>query len=129
MREKIEDIVKRYYELNESKKEFEKFSKNYRSSILDYLSEENVDNRSCGEYEIKRSIREKKSVDEEKLIQILQQTQNKKTLDKVLKTKIYVDDDKLEELLYNEIIDPRILAPAQEIKKEVVLQIIKKEKK
>jgi hypothetical protein len=137
--ESIKDEFETYYESNELKKKYDKITKELKPIILKMI--ENGKSKS-GVYEAKKIIKEKKSLNEESAINIikdfLKESRDKansntcaldtyselKKLD-LIKTKEYIDMDALERAIEKELIDPLILADAQDIQYIVELRVNK----
>lgn len=137
--ESIKDEFETYYESNELKKKYDKITKELKPIILEMIEK---GKSKSGVYEAKKIIKEKKSLNEESAINIikefLKESRDKansniyaldiyselKKLD-LIKTKEYIDMDALERAIEKELIDPLILADAQDIQYIVELRVNK----
>lgn len=137
--ESIKDEFETYYESNELKKKYDKITKELKPIILEMIEK---GKSKSGVYEAKKIIKEKKSLNEESAINIikefLKESRDKansniyaldtyselKKLD-LIKTKEYIDMDALERAIEKELIDPLILADAQNIQYIVELRVNK----
>lgn len=137
--ESIKDEFETYYESNELKKKYDKITKELKPIILEMIEK---GKSKSGGYEAKKIIKEKKSLNEESAINIikefLKESRDKansniyaldtyselKKLD-LIKTKEYIDMDALERAIEKELIDPLILADAQDIQYIVELRVNK----
>ncbi|MFW6246952.1 MAG: hypothetical protein ACOC22_02120 [bacterium] len=142
--ESKKDEITIYFDLNEKKKNYEKDLKDLKPKILKMVEDGRGNN---GIYEAIKTVREIKSLDEEKLLDTIKEflsnlkenirkneimgnpfidklEQYKALKDlKIIKTKEYVDDEALEKAIYNNLVDPKLLEPAQSIKESVVLTV------
>lgn len=131
------DELTLYYEANQQKKSSEDVLKSLKPTILKLIEEGKGNN---GLYEAIKTIRETKSLDEEKLLEIIKEFlsdlrfEANNNFDKmglyhslkllnIIKTKEYIDNEALEKAIYNNLIDPKLLEPAQSIKESVVLTV------
>jgi len=120
IRNKNVDVVEKYFNENERKKEAEKYLKETKPVILDKIEKGEELNPK---FEVKRTERETTSLNDNKLMEILE---SKGLGEGIIKTRKYVDMEALEDALYNEEIDPKLLEPAQEVRKSIALTVKKK---
>ena len=135
--ESKKDELTLYFEANTQKKSSEDTMKLLKPIILKSIEDGKGNN---GLYEAVKTVRETKSLDEEKLLEIIKEFlsdlrfEANDNSDKIraykilkdlniIKTKEYVDDEALEKAIYNNLIDPKLLEPAQSIKESVVLTV------
>ena len=113
-------LVKLYYAKNEIKKEVTKEVDALNKQIKELINEQ---------FEIEgiianKSIQERVSIDEDKLLEILDSCHHRDI--GLIKNKPYVDLEKLEKLIEEGEINPLLLSDAQVIKEVVTLNVSKK---
>jgi len=130
---KLSELVKEYYKHNETKKDLDKSLKIINAEIKKLMKGNNFE---VDDLIATKTIQERKSLNEEKLIECLKESEKKykiqnncrecSIINRVIKTREYVDTDELETIIHEELVDPKDLKEAQEIQEIVVLKVTKK---
>ena len=104
-------------------KELDEAIKKNVSFIKQRLIENELKNYETEQCKAVLTEQHKQSIDEDKLIQILKDNLEKDNLDKVVRTKLYVDYEALESLIYNGKISAEKIEPAQSTKTTYMLNV------
>ena len=127
--ETLEDMVKIYIgkkeELDPLKKQVDDYGKKIKIEMRNQdLTEVVVDGMKAS-----ITVTPKSDFNELQAIEILRKSLVPDLFEKCVKTKEYIDDDAFENLVYNHLVDPAILAPAETPKEPTITLRISKAKK
>lgn len=125
----LQQVIDSYYEQDAKKKALEKELKNKNIFIKNTMNEIGQDLFETDKCKATISYQNKISMDEDKVIEILEENCSKKELKNVIKTKKYVDYEALESLIYNGGIPAGKLEPAQNTNVITVLKVLPLKKK
>lgn len=120
----LDELIPMYAENKAELDQYKKTCDVQNATIKDTLKEMGIDEYSAGGYTVKRTVVERESMNEDRLIDILK----KHKVSDVIKTKEYVDMDALEKYLYNtEISDDMAgdLDSCREVKQTIQLRLSK----
>lgn len=124
------DLISRYYNNNENKKNFVKLVDKDNAQIKQIMLEGGLLNYEANGVKAVYGISKRFDFNEEILTALLKENLNEELLSKIVRTKEYLDYDALESAVYNKLIDPVLLQKAQTEKEVISLKISKvKEKK
>jgi hypothetical protein len=129
--DKLLQLIPEYGSHKSTLDEYDKICKSENAEIKRIMEEEGIDNMQAGGYKVTYSVKESNTMNEDKLLALLQ---NKVSAESgIVKTKKYVDMDALESAIYNGAIPKEVLIEmdnCREKKQTVSLRITKvKEKK
>lgn len=138
MRTKVEkntdrlfDLIPEYGSHKDTLDEYTKICKAENDEIKRIMTEEGADTVQAGGYKVTCSVRETVTMDEDKLLALLQDVKFKGK-SKIIKTKKYVDMDALESAIYSGAITQDLLVQmdkCRERKETVALRITKVKEK
>lgn len=126
----LNNLIPLYGVNKEAYDKYDKLCKSENAEIKAIMAECNMDSITVEGYKVTYSVSDRKSMNEDKLLELIQQNEN--LAYKVIKTKQYVDMDELEKAIYSGDIDEDTLAEMQkceEVKKVETLRITKKKEK
>ena len=124
----LDELIPMYAENKAELDKYVKMCKAQNADIKNRLEEMGEDEYTAGGYIVKRSVSERESINEERLLEMMK----KHNVPGVIKTKEYVDMDALEAYLYNVVMSTEMAADldsCREIKEVVQLRISKEKKK
>lgn len=124
----LDELIPMYAENKAELDKYDKMCKAQNADIKRQLEEMGEDEYTAGGYVVKRSVSERESINEERLLEMMK----KHNVPGVIKTKEYVDMDALEAYLYNVVMSTEMAADldsCREIKEVVQLRISKEKKK
>lgn len=124
MTEKLKILVDDYGELKVELDALKKDADEYNKCIKELMQTEGLKEFDTGRYKAVYQVRKSESLDEEKVIEILKSNGIKG----IVKTKQYVDEDALENAIYNGKLDSNIIKEINKTKitKESVALTIKR---
>lgn len=129
--DKLLQLIPEYGSHKSTLDEYDKICKSENAEIKRIMEEEGIDNMQAGGYKVTYSVRESNTMNEDKLLALLQDKVSAES--GIVKTKKYVDMDALESAIYNGAIPKEVLIEmdnCREKKQTVSLRITKvKEKK
>ena len=99
-----------------------KKSEPLETQIKDYARQNGLDTIKSNNWQANISVTPKTEFNEEKAIDILKLTLDKKVLNKIVKKKEYIDEDALEKAIYNGDVDASSLASCT-IQKEPTVRL------
>lgn len=129
------DLINDYGDRDTQIKSLKRLCDEEKEQIKEYLAEHGQDNYSTGHYTVSRIVAEQETLNEEKLLPILKSywaTTHGSVECPYIKTKEYIDMDKLEEAIYQKELTPNVLAEmdaCREVKTTVALRCKKNTKK
>ena len=97
----IDEYSEKKKEADRAKKEVDKIN----LQIKGMLEEVGLDEYSSESFTVTRSIINTDKIDEDRLINLLNSILTDEQKSEVIKTKLYLDLDKLEDMVYNRVID------------------------
>lgn len=103
----MEELIKKYHELNSKKKEYDKQRKKVSKEIQSYLDEQGLSKLETNNFKVTKIERNDNKIDEERLLEIIK----KHNIDAVKDT---VDEDKLEDLIDEGKIEEEVLEEISE---------------
>lgn len=127
-KETLEIILIRYARLKKEMDEIEKGVKEDNAKIKSEMVALGLAEFSAGGVKASISVTEKSDFNEEQAIEIIRTNVSPDIFPTVVKTKEYLDDDALEDLIYSKKIDAILLAPCTTIKPSVITLRIGKAK-
>ena len=131
MNEQLLQLIPEYGNHKAKLDEYDKICKTENAEIKRIMSEEGINNISSGGYKVSYSVSERQTMNEDKLLALLQDKVSAES--GIIKTKQYVDMDALESAIYNGSIPKEVIIAmdnCREKKQTVSLRISKvKEKK
>ena len=101
----IDEYSEKKQEADKAKKEVDKIN----LQIKGMLEEVGLDEYSSESLTVTRSIINTDKIDEDKLINLLDSILTDEQKSEVIKTKLYLDLDKLEDMVYNRVIDADVV--------------------
>lgn len=125
----IFSTINQFKELNDEKNRLGKQCTELSTKIKSYLVDNNLETLDTDLWTVTISRTKNQEVNEMYAIEILKQNLTEEQLKNVIKTKEYIDDDELEKLVYEKILDPKILEPTITPKDDTVRLTVKKRKK
>lgn len=129
--DKLLQLIPEYGSHKETLDEYDKICKSENAEIKRIMEEEGIDNMQADGYKVTYSVRESNTMNEDKLLALLQDKVSAES--GIVKTKKYIDMDALESAIYNGAISKEVLIEmdnCREKKQTVSLRITKvKEKK
>ena len=107
----LEELVPSYGENNTLKNQYSKICTEQSKQIKELMSQNKADSYTVNEWTAKVTMRESKSMNEDALLEYLKKSLTKEQLKelKIIKKKEYVDEDALENAIYNNLIDADIV--------------------
>lgn len=124
----LDELIPNYYANKQELDDYKKICDITNAKIKDLMLEAGEDEHTVGEYTAKRTVVEKESISEEKLMAVLR----KYNVPDVIKNKEYVDMDALEGYLYNNVMSTEFatdLASCKSVTEVVQLRVTKKKPK
>lgn len=127
----LDELIPSYAENKSELDSYKKICESENNAIKEKMLEIGQDEYSAGGYKAKRSVSERVSIDEDKLLTVMK----KHYLVEVIKTREYVDMDALENYLYHVDEDPAIqelladIDKCREVKEVVQLRVSKERSK
>lgn len=124
----LDELIPMYAQNKAEFDNYKKICEGQNADIKRQLEELGEDEYTAGGYVAKRTVSERESMNEERLLEMLK----KHNVPGVIKTKEYVDMDALESYLYNALMSDEMaadLASCREVKEVVQLRITKEKKK
>ena len=118
----LEHLVKQFYENDTLSKQYAKRAEPYKNSIKEIMLSENRDKFTFDDFKVSCSKIETATFDEDILLAIVKDL----NMPQLIKTKEYVDQNLLEQMIYKREVDASNFVPAQIIKESVRLQVTKK---
>lgn len=111
---KLSNLVETYANEKNILEDYKKRVDNYNLQIKDLMSDLEIEDVDCGDYNAKIIIQNRVTMDEDKLLSVL------KThgVDKAIRTREYVDMDILESMLYNNELPKNIVRHIGKCKNE-----------
>lgn len=129
----LEHLIPQYYEHKAEQDKFKKLCDGENSLIKETMLEQGLEEVTIDRLKATRTVSERTSFNEEKLIEVIKNSDIIKLAPDIIQTREYVDMDALENYLYNNPIDNEVaskLADCKEIKEVVTLKVREvKEKK
>ena len=101
----IDEYSEKKKEADKAKKEVDKIN----LQIKGMLEEVGLDEYSSESFTVTRSIINTDKIDEDRLINLLDDILTDEQKSEVIKTKLYLDLDKLEDMVYNRVIDADVV--------------------
>lgn len=124
----IDILVHTYGDADAQMKGLKKTCDGLKETIKEYLATHNEKAISAGGYTVQRVVSERESLNEEKLIPILKQywaTNHGSMECPFIKTKEYVDMDRLEEAIYQKELTPSVLAEMEKCREVTTVVALK----
>ena len=124
----LDELIPNYYLNKQELDSYKKICDTANAKIKDLMLEAGEDEHTAGEYVAKRTVVEKESMSEDKLMAVLR----KYNVTGVIKTKEYVDMDALEGYLYNTEVSTEFatdLASCKTVTEVVQLRVTRKKSK
>jgi hypothetical protein len=124
--DKLLQLIPEYGSHKSTLDEYDKICKSENAEIKRIMKEEGIDNMQAGGYKVSYSVRETSTMNEDKLLALLQDKVSAES--GIVKTKKYVDMDALESAIYNGAIPKEVLIEmdnCREKKQTVSLRITK----
>lgn len=109
---KFKELVDSYALANNEKNDLDKICKKKNAEIKSYMADNNLSDFKGTSYTVKYSVSKSETMDEDKLLNIFYNhniTENEQLAD-IIKTKAYIDFDRLESAIYNGLIPNDILS-------------------
>lgn len=132
----IKQIVENYFELKDEQKDLESRLKPLRAQIEEYMSSVDSDVANIGDYNVSYKASERCTLNEEKLLQRIKELADKEedpdakqTLLSCIKLVEKVDQEFIEELIYDDVLDSKLLEDCTEVKEYWTLIVSKKRRK
>ena len=122
----IDDIVEKYGELKDKESELKKEIKPLNEEIKKVMIQNNLDSYKGKNYTAKIIERQNEDFNEDKAIEILKKKLSKEDLKSVILTKEYIDDDALENLIYEGKFAAQELESCKIVKKPTITLRINK---
>jgi hypothetical protein len=117
----FEQKVKRYYELDQEKKAIEKEHKPLNEEIKEYMRTEEMDSFTVEDIVAELKTQERKNMNAEKLVARLKEL----GFTEAIQTVEVPNEEKINELIYEQKLDPNALSDCVEIKPVYVLSVKK----
>lgn len=124
--DKLLQLIPEYGNHKSTLDEYDKICKSENAEIKRIMTEEGIDNMQAGGYKVTCSVRETSTMNEDKLLALLQDKITAKS--GIIKTKKYVDMGALEKAIYNGSIPKEVIIEmdnCRERKETVTLRITK----
>ena len=129
MKERLLQLIPEYGNHKAEFDELDKICKAENAELKRIMSEEGIDSLSAGGYKVSYSVSERQTMNEDKLLALLQDKVSAES--GIIKTKQYVDMDALESAIYNGAIPKEVIIEMDNCreKKQVATIRVSKEKK
>lgn len=135
MVKELHNMIPVYGKQNDESKVLKKELDNLNGQIKNIMSTLELSDTEAGDYTAAYEVRETKSMNEDKLLELL--TSNKNTYEKcvqlgIIKTREYIDDKALEDALYRQELGKKLILEmdkCEEVKKTPYLTVKKKKEK
>ena len=129
--DRLLELIPKYGDDKNVLDEYTKICKSENDEIKSIMSEEGVDSMTAGGYKVTQSVSTRQTMNEDKLLALLQDKVSAES--GIIKTKKYIDMDMLEKAIYNGAIPKEVIIEmdnCREKKEVATLRISKaKEKK
>ena len=125
----LEKLVPEYVSNNAESKAYGKVATEASKSIKDILKSVNMDTINVGEYKVSITHVDKSYMDTDKLLTFVKSELSDELKNKIIKTREYVDEEALENLMYKNEIDDDTkakMAKCLVVKEELRLNVRKK---
>lgn len=135
MLKELHSMIPTYGEQNDESKVLKKELDNLNGQIKNIMSTLEISNTEAGDYTATYEVRETKSMNEDKLLELL--TSNKHTYEKcvqlgIIKTCEYIDSKELENAIYRQELSKKLVLEmdkCKDVKKTPYLTVKKKKEK
>lgn len=117
----LNNLIKDFYTNDNLCKKYKKIADPIKEQIKNIMIDKNLQSYKFDDYKTSCSVIQSASFDPDILLAIVKDM----GLTQLIKTKEYVDEDLLEQMLYKQNLDASKFAPAQIIKESVRLQVSK----